>query len=862
MDVVSRAAATDTAMCITIDFEDARSADDVLQRILSCVILNRDREETRTSVVLALTSLECLMSESEEIVHDLARWIELLSRSARTFVLARRRPAALLEALAAHPVLQIGVDQLAVDVDRERRRLTGVSATWVDRYVAAFGGWPRAWERLRKAALRSRQRLSASDVRELASLIRDEIGALDDAERRAAVTLAAFGQATEDEIAAYAALSSPAEVAHALSALEGFVRHDNSGLWRMLEFPRQVFFDIRAPADLALATRVVRDVAKFDALRAVVMALELRDVGLISSLLENMERHLRNDVIARAESRVGIERFLIDDQLFVHWWESPRSRERVAEMFEELKAVRPFTSPDVRWRRNLAIALAQIESIHLSRALARLESLLSLEQIGEKLRGLAYARLAFGYAWSGDAANFERLAPALDATYLDARRARLRYEYVRYLGDAAARQSVLGEMTRLAAGDSRRERDVAVWMALDAFFSVDASRFDVALDRLRALASTDVALASALSYLEGGPAPLSLSLKGDAHLIAFVTLVRAARESQVGERRLLLRAAMRNADHSADVELRIAIRLAHVYAFPDDATRLVADAEQLARMAALSALRAAVAFARRGEVDGPLLGLVRRFASHREEKIGFHLGILDGTVHGPDHAPIAIGDRLFELIAFLGLHPEGWADRDAIVEAIWPGHTQQSGIGALKTAVHRARAAFGDPRAIIPKGNGYRLSPAVVSDVASLETILASPSEAVARLGGLEAAYTTFATGIERIRDVASRWPWFDRYAARVDGILRGLAFAIARTALLESKLEVAHRIAADLRSLDDADQAAFKIAVDAHRAVGNAIAEAREIERYSALLRSFGADPVAEIARLRNDPESRAFPA
>jgi len=861
MDVVSRVAAADSATCIRIDFVDACSADDVLQRILSCVILERDRDETLTSAVLALTSLERLMSENQEVVQDLGRWIALLSRSARTFVLARRTPVALLEALADYPVLRLGVAELAVNVNREREQLTGVSATWVDRYVAAFGGWPRAWGRLREAARRPRQRLSASDVRELALLIHAEIDALSSSERRAAVTLAVFGNATGDEIAAFAALPSAAEVAHALGTLEGFVTHDDSGLWRMLEFPRQVFFDIRAPADLSLATSVIQDVAEIDPVRALVMALDLREVELISSLLAKMERSLRDDVIVRAEMRVGIERFLIDDQLFIHWWEAPRSRERVAEMVEDLRAVRSFTSPDVRWRRNLAIALADLESLHLSPALTRLESFLSLGKIGETLRALAYARLAFGFAWIGDAENFERLAPALDASYFDARLARLRYEYVRCLGDAAARRSALSEMSRLAAGDPRRERDAAVTTALDAFFGVNQSRFDLALGRLHALGPKDAALTAALSYLEGGTAPLALPGKRDAQLIAFVALVRASRESAIGERRLLLRAAMMNADHAAEVELRIAVRLAYVYSFPDDAAAFVADAEQLARLAASSGLQSAVAFARRGELDGPLLGLARRFVTDRQGQIGFRLGILDGTVHSSDNMPIAIGERLFELIAFLGLHPEGWADRDAIAEAIWPSHSQQSGIGALKTAVHRARAALGDPRAIVQKGSGYQLSPAIVSDVTLLESFLALPAETVARLGGLEASYATFVSGVERVRDVASRWPWFDRYAPRVDGILRGLASAMARMALLESKIELAHRIAADLRSLDDADETAFKIAVDAHRAAGNAIGETREIERYSALLRSFGADPVAEIARLfKKSSEDRAF--
>jgi len=858
MDFVRKVAAADSARCVEIDLADCRTTDEVARRIVSSIVLDGTREATMQPSIIAFTSLQGLMKTNAASVTSLARWITRLSRAARVFILARRKPSALLDALVPNPVFLVGAGDLAVDLEQLRDRMTTMTDAWIDRYVAAFGGWPRAWDRLRAAALRPRRRLQSSEVRELSAIVRSEIEALDKSDLPAAITLAAFGHATAGEIALHAGLPCEDDVERSLGAVEGFARREDSGEWRMLGFARQVFFELREPTHVEFATRVILGVAETDMVRAFVMALESREAPLISALLKKVEPRVRMDVILRAEDRLGAAPFMISDDIFIQWWEAPRSRQRFSEIVEDLKSLRTFPNSDIRWRRNLASLLAQTETTHLTRVIPRLESFLSLDKIDESLRPLAYARLALGFAWMGDAENFGRLAPSLDPALSDTRRARLRYEYVRCVGDAVARRAVLGAMAREAAGVSYREREVAISTALDALFSADPSRLDLALARLHYLNPTDAGLDSALSYVEGGEAPLAPSVKHDPHLAAFATLLRAVREPEIGERALLLRAAMANADLSSDVELRIAARLAHVYAFPDDGSTLVADAEHLARMAGSAGLQGAVACAGRGEIDGPLLGLARRFGSEGAPKVRFRIGILDGVVRGPDNVPITLGERLFELAAFLGLHADGWADRDAIVEAIWPDHSRQTGVGALKTAAHRARNALGDPSAIVPKGNGYRLSPAVQSDVAWLESLLsAPPAMTVEALGGLDASYAVFAAGIERLRDGAIRWPWFERYSARVEGLLRQLAVVIAAVALFESKIEFAHRVAADLRSLDDADETAFKIALDAYRATGSVVAEAREIERYSLLLRSFGADPTVEITRLRTNPEA-----
>jgi DNA-binding SARP family transcriptional activator len=231
------------------------------------------------------------------------------------------------------------------------------------------------------------------------------------------------------------------------------------------------------------------------------------------------------------------------------------------------------------------------------------------------------------------------------------------------------------------------------------------------------------------------------------------------------------------------------------------------------------------------------------------------LGLLDGTIAGPGGQPIQIAQRQFELMAFLALHETAGADRDAILDAIWPDLDPTAAAHALKTAAHRIRTALSDPAAVLLTPRGYRLPDSIETDVERLEMILATvdPEDVAARLGGLSAAYRLVAVAVEQVRDGISRWTWVDRYIPRLDFLLRRLARVIAARAIHTGRFEFAHRIVGDLRTLDEADETAFEIAIDAYFAAGNQISARREYDRYVEVLKTFGGAPAPAVAALFN---------
>jgi len=212
------------------------------------------------------------------------------------------------------------------------------------------------------------------------------------------------------------------------------------------------------------------------------------------------------------------------------------------------------------------------------------------------------------------------------------------------------------------------------------------------------------------------------------------------------------------------------------------------------------------------------------------------VGILDGTVRRADGTRVAIAGRPLEVLMFLALQPGGRADRSAIVDAIWPDLSDARGTGALKTAAHRIRCALGNPRAVIQSEGGYRLSAAFGTDIARLEAMLYAAPAQPGTTFEIEPLIASFRAGVGRLQGL-SRWPWFVRYAARAEAIVRRLARTIAEQALSRGETACVHQIAADLRLLDESDETAYEISLEAHRHDGDAVALQREMRRYAAHL-------------------------
>jgi DNA-binding SARP family transcriptional activator len=365
---------------------------------------------------------------------------------------------------------------------------------------------------------------------------------------------------------------------------------------------------------------------------------------------------------------------------------------------------------------------------------------------------------------------------------------------------------------------------------------------------LRRLANEDAFLSRTLAYVDGSG---GLDFGSHTRFRAFAIMLRAERETEYTERMHLLRSAIAHADDSLEVEMRFATRLAYAYASPHDASQILDEAAVFARNLRSDAFAQALINAERLVVAGVFAGIARRFISTNDQP-RVRLGILDGTIAGRSGEPIAIAQRQFELMVFLALHENGAADRDSIIDAIWPDLDPTAGAHALKTAAHRIRTALGDAGAVLLTPTGYRLPETVETDVERLEALLGSMmmEDAPARLGGLPNAYRTFAVGVEQLRDRLSRWSWADRYLPRLESLLHRLGQAIANRANVLHRTEYSHRIVADLRTLDDEDETAFGIAISAHLAEGNRLSARREYVRYAAVLAAYGEKPPESMDR------------
>jgi DNA-binding SARP family transcriptional activator len=780
----------------------------------------------------------------------LIAWIHRLLPFARVVFVSRVVPEDVATAMADRGVLRFDSADLAFHADPIQLARIGITAAVRREILDEFGHWPAAWHAYIRARQDGDDRLSDAMLDTLADMFDEEVEEIDTG-REAVLGLAVLGRATLDEISA---VSGSNDVAHALERLMGYAVEITDGYCTMPSFFRMRLF-ARYPAETAtLVTRAITRASDRDPLRALVIALERDDHVAAQTVLERLSRSERDRLMAEASDIIGIEVFLGNDELFLNWYRAPRPHKKTVWIMERLLTLRESPVPDIRARRDLAIALFSVQSHRVSSMTHRLAALLERTELSPRLRSLARAKLAWLHAWEGDGEAFERLAPTLDHEHPDSIYALERHKFVQSIASHEERSALLEARLAVARGHADFERGTATYILIDGFFSDDDRQFQAGMQTLRDLAPNDAALAHALAYIDGHEHHLDFG--SHPRFRSFAILVRASLEADPAKRLLLLRAAVAHADESLEIEIRIASRIALAYAAPREAASALAEAAGLARRIRSTPYAQAIVFAERLVVDGCLAGLARRFAATSEQP-RVRLGILDGTIAGPDGAAIPIAQRQFELMAFLALHENSSADREAIIEAIWHELEPAAAAHALKTAAHRIRTALDDTGAIVLTPAGYRLPQSIETDVERLETILATIDEAdvTARLGGLPLAYRTFTVAVERVREGIVRWAWAEPYIPRLDALLRRLANVIAARAIVTNRQEYAHRIVADLRTLDEADETSYIIAIRAYLAVGNQIAARREYDRYAEILNGFGAVPSHELADLFTNP-------
>ena len=775
-------------------------------------------------------------------IDALYQWIIHLTPFARVALFSRANTSDLVARLSALKIATVGSRDLQFEPTAEHMKRLGFTEDDQRRFLSEFGHWPAAWEHLEESANGERARFSESALRELGAMVDAEVESVVTG-REVALALAVLGPTTPAELAR---LSNPYDVAIALKHLDGYFTVAESG---EVFFPSFVRARIVAhyPAEIAeLVATAVEYLRDTDPARALSIAVALQQTAVVEPILAGRSTRERDQLMLAAANNVDLACFFENDELFIRWWRTPRTREQAITMVSRLKTQRERYAAQERARQALAVALFNCKAGSMTAVAADLTALLGDEALSPRLRSLAHAHLAWFHAWQGDLVAFERLLPALDDEHPDSAFALDRFLYIRSAGEPEIRRQLIDKRLEISQGLPALEGVAATYLAIDGFFTGDDERLAAGLASLRRLSRDDAFLARTFAYLDGTG---GLDFESHTRFRAFAILLRAERELDHTQRMHLLRSAIAHADDSLEIEMRVATRLAFAYGYPNDAHHVLDEAATLVRKLRSDAYAQAISNAERLVVAGSFAGIARRFMSTSDQP-RLRLGILDGTIAGRNGDPIAIAQRQYELMVYLALHEKSAADRDAIIDAIWPDLDPTAGAHALKTAAHRIRTALGDAGAIVLSPTGYRLPDTIEIDVNRLETILASMpiDEVPARLGGVPNAYRTFAVGVEHLRDRLSRWSWADRYLPRLESLLHRLALAITHRANLTSRTEYSHRIVADLRTLDEDDETAFGIAISAHLAEGNRVVARREYDRYAAVLAAYGEGPPATL--------------
>lgn len=214
------------------------------------------------------------------------------------------------------------------------------------------------------------------------------------------------------------------------------------------------------------------------------------------------------------------------------------------------------------------------------------------------------------------------------------------------------------------------------------------------------------------------------------------------------------------------------------------------------------------------------------------------------TIHGGKRARRGLRARALEVIAFLALRREG-AQRDEILEALWPGEDPKRSRHRLYQAIRDARSLLGD--AVASERDRYWLDRSRVRvDVDEFEVLLdeAGRASAHARLRLLE-------TALALVRDeplAGSDFPWFDGDVRRLRGAYVELLAEVGRARLEagdgRGALDAAERgLAADLLN-----EILWRLALEAEGRLGLREAIEARYEQLRGLLdERLGLDPAQE---------------
>jgi DNA-binding SARP family transcriptional activator len=218
------------------------------------------------------------------------------------------------------------------------------------------------------------------------------------------------------------------------------------------------------------------------------------------------------------------------------------------------------------------------------------------------------------------------------------------------------------------------------------------------------------------------------------------------------------------------------------------------------------------------------------------------------TVYGGKQSRRGLRARALELIAFLALRQEG-AQRDEILEALWPGEDPKRSRHRLYQAVRDARRLLGD--AVASERDRYWLDRTYADvDVDELERLLAR-----AKAAEPEHAQALIDSALRLFRGdplAGSDYAWSETEVPRLRATFVDLLEQVARQRLEAREARAALDAALRGLDVDTLNESLWRLAMEAESALGLREAVSDRYERLRAILdERLGLEPEQETRRL-----------
>ena len=259
-----------------------------------------------------------------------------------------------------------------------------------------------------------------------------------------------------------------------------------------------------------------------------------------------------------------------------------------------------------------------------------------------------------------------------------------------------------------------------------------------------------------------------------------------------------------------------------------------------------------------GHASGHAAGVAGGLTRHWPE-IGWCLRLVGKTAMcraGETRVAAEIGSRKARtLLAVLGLRRGQWVTVNVLADALWGDRPPRRPVAGVATLVSRLRAGFGQD-VVVGAGSGYRLGDAVRVDLHDAESLL-TEAELALRAGepadGRAAADR--ALGLVGGAQVLTDHPageWAEQARRWHAELVRRAWHLAAEGALRTGDPERARAVAETAIAADPLDEAAYRVLMEAHAAVGEPARAVLAYQRLrTELTDELGIDPAPQTRDL-----------